>query len=120
MKRLWFALGFLGWTTVTMGLAAPGCSNRLGPVSATESAGSVGNANLPTIVLERSKECMELDGRQVGPGRVVLESTVTLNEDGDIVSVNIGGLPETARDFSACIRNVLERVYQKIEADLSV
>jgi len=98
------ALGFLGLGVTS--LVVPGCGNRLGPVTATQSAGSIGKTNLPNIAVERAKECMDMDGQQLGPGRVVLESPVTVNEDGDIVSVDVGGLPETAGDFGACIRNV--------------
>jgi len=85
----------------------PGCANRLGPVRATQSGGSTGHANLPDIVVERSKECVELYGQQLAPGRVVVESTVEVNEDGDKVGVNLGGLPENAPDFGACLRNAL-------------
>jgi hypothetical protein len=90
-----------------MGFIAPSCTNRLGPVSATQSAGSVGKANLPDIALEHSKECMEFDGRQLGPGRVVVESTVTVDEDGNKLAINSSGLPEAALDFGTCIRKVL-------------
>jgi hypothetical protein len=102
--RKWMAWGVVG--LVVLGVVAPGCSNRLGPVRATQSSGSVDNPNLPNIMLEHSKECMELDGRQLGSGRTVLPSTVTLDEDGDIVSVDMGVLSETARDFGTCMRNV--------------
>jgi len=97
--------GFM--VSVMMGMALPGCANRLGPVRATQSGGSTGHANLPDIVVERSKECVELYGQQLAPGRVVVESTVEVNEYGDKVGVNLGGLPENAPDFGACIRNVL-------------
>lgn len=99
------AAGF--WVSVIMGLALPGCANRLGPIRATQSRGSMGHANLPDIVVERSKECVELYGQQLALGRVVIESAVEVNEDGDKVGVNLGGLSENARDFGACIRNVL-------------
>lgn len=94
-------LGFLGLGVI--GLIVPGCSNRLRPVNATQSAGGINNPNLPNIVVERSKECMEMDGWQLGPGRIVVESSVTLDEAGNKVSVN---LPKTAGDFGACMRNV--------------
>jgi hypothetical protein len=100
------ALGFLG--LVAMGLVVPGCSNRLGPVSATQSAGSIGKPNLDDIVLERSKECLELDGWQLGPGRAVLPSTVILDEDGNKMSVNVNGLPDAARDFGVCMQKIFQ------------
>lgn len=89
-------------------VALHGCSNRLGPVQATQSAGSTGHANLPDITVERAKECMQFDGGQLERGRSVFESTVEVNEDGDNVGVTVGGIPEMARDFGICIRKVLQ------------
>ena len=99
------ALCCLGWVTL---FGLHGCSGRLGPVHATQNGGSIDRPNLPDITVERAKECVEFDGRQLEKGRIVLASTVNVNEDGDNVGVNIGGIPETARDFGICIRKVLE------------
>lgn len=85
-----------------------GCSNRLGPVHATQNGGSTDHANLPDITVERAKECVAFDGRQLEKGRIILESTVDVNEDGDNVGVTVNGIPETARDFGICIRKVLQ------------
>lgn len=97
--------GFL--VSVIMGLALPGCANRLGPVRATQSGGSTDHANLPDNMVERARECMELHGSQLKPGRVVLESTVEVNEDGATVGVTIADIPATAPDLGACMRNAL-------------
>jgi hypothetical protein len=99
--------GFLIWAATTMGLGSPSCGTPFGPVRAIQSAGSTDRTNLPDILVERTKECMEFDGRQLEPGRTVIESTVELNEDRDKVAVTVGGVPETARDFGVCIRKVL-------------
>ena len=99
------ALSCLGWVTL---FGLHGCSSRLGSVQATQNGGSMGHANLPDITVERAKECVEFDGRQLEKGRIVVESTVEVNEDGDKVGVTVSGIPETARDFGVCIRKVLQ------------
>jgi len=106
IARIMAATGFLG--CATLGLVPLGCTNRLGPVQATQSAGWVGHPNLPDIVLERSKECVALYGQQMAPGRFVLPSTVEVDEDAYKAGVSIDGIPDTAGDFGACLRNVLQ------------
>ena len=102
------ALGFWAGVTITTGLASPGCTNRLGPVQATQTAGGMGHANLPDIFVEQAKECVAFDGRQLEKGRIVVESTVDVNEDGDKLGVTVVGIPETARDFGVCLRKLLQ------------
>lgn len=95
---------------VATGFALHGCTNRLGPVYATQTAGGPDNPNLSDNTIEHTKECMETYGRQLETGRTLLESKVDLNESGDIVNVTISGIPETAPDFGACVRNVLRDI----------
>ncbi len=46
-------------------------------------------------------------GPQLDPGDHVLNSTVLVNEDGDKTGVTINDIPNTAPDFSACMRKAL-------------
>jgi Novel toxin 16 len=98
------------WGFVVMGCGLHGCTNRLGPVYATQTAGGPDNPNLADNMIEHTKECMETYGWQLATGRTLLESKVDLNESGDNVNVTIMGIPETAPDFGACIRNVLRDI----------
>ena len=100
------AVGFLA--SIATGVVLPGCSGRLGPVQATQNGGSIDRPNLPNITVERAKECVEFDGRQLEKGRIVVESTVDVNEYGEKLGVTVGGIPATARDFGVCIRKVLQ------------
>ena len=99
------ALVFSG--SVTIAFALPGCTNRLGPVRATQNAGETGRPNLPDRLVEHAKVCVEFDGHQLEPGRVDLEATIPVNEDGDKLAVTLAGISETAPDFGACMRNAL-------------
>lgn len=94
---------FGGITMVVM----PGCSNRLGPVMARQSAGGIDRPNLPDITLERAKECVAEYGFLLETGRHEFTSNVEVNEDGDKEAVTIDGLPDAAPDFGACMRNAL-------------
>jgi hypothetical protein len=89
------------------GVMLLGCGHRIGPVRATQSAGGIDHPNLPDIFVEKAKDCVARDAWQMAPGRVVLPSTVEVDEDGYKVGVTIDGIPHTAPDFSACMRNVL-------------
>lgn len=93
----------LGLTTVGLML---GCSNRIGPVTATQIEGTINRATLPDIFVEYAKECVAETGAQLGPGRLALNSTVEVDED-RLRYVTIDGLPDTAPDFGACMRNAL-------------
>lgn len=104
------ALGVLGGVTITTGLASHGCTNRLGPVQATQSAGGPNRPNLPDIFVEQTKECVVIDAPQMAPGRIVLHSTVDVNEDGDKQGTDIDGIPNTAPDFAACMRSALREM----------
>ncbi len=84
-----------------------GCGHRMGPVQATQSDGWVGHPNLPDIFVEKAKDCVAQDAWQMDPGRVVLRSTLEVNEDSDKVGVTIADIPDKAPDFGACMRNVL-------------
>ena len=106
MRHSWrkiIALVFCGW--VAMGLVLPGCSGRLGPVRVTQNGGSIGYANL-----EQTKECVAEYGQQMAAGRIDLDATVKVDEDGDLVGVRLDGIPNTAPDFGACVRNVLREL----------
>ena len=106
MRHSWrkiIALGFCGW--VAMGLVLPGCSGRLGPVRVTQNGGSIGYANL-----EQTKECVAEYGQQMAAGRIDLDATVNVNEDGDLIGVTLDGVPKTAPDFGACLRHVLREM----------
>ena len=91
--------------SVMMGFVLPGCSGRLGPVRVTQSGGSIGYANL-----EKTKECVAEYGQQMAPGRIDLDATVKVDEDGALVGVRLDGIPNTAPDFGACVRNVLREL----------
>lgn len=99
------ALVFSG--SVTIAFALPGCTNRLGPVRATQNAGEAGRPNLPDIVIERAKDCVAEYGPQLEPTRHTFRSNIQVNEDGYKDQVTIADIPETAPDFGACMRNVL-------------
>ncbi len=83
------------------------CTHRLGPVRATQSAGGVDRPNLPDIFVEKAKDCVAQDAWQMDPGRVVIDSTLEVDEDRYKVGVTIDGIPEKAADFGACMRNAL-------------
>ncbi len=92
---------------VVMGFGLHGCTNRLGPVWATQSAGGIGRANLANITVERSKECVEFDGHKLEEGRFEFKTKVIVNESANKVGISITGIPEGAPDIGACLRNAL-------------
>lgn len=102
------ALGFWGCVVMTFGLH--GCANRLGPVYATQNAGGLDSPNLPDVFIENDKECMESYGHQLDRGRLDLNATVPVHEDGDKLTVSLSGIPERAADFGACVRNALREM----------
>lgn len=101
------ALSCLGWVTL---FGLHGCSSRLGSVQATQNGGSIDRPNLPDISVEQFRECMADYGRQLVPGRIVLRSTINVNEDGDKQGSDIDGIPQQASDFGACMRNALREM----------
>ena len=94
---------------LALGLTSISCTSRLGPVRATQEGG-IGRPNLPDIAVEHAKECVADYATQLAPGPHTLDSNVEVNEDGDIVDVTIEGIPNTAPDFAACMRNVLRNM----------
>ena len=106
MRHSWRKIIAVGFSaSVMMGLVLPGCSGRLGPVRVTQNGGSIGYANL-----EKTKECVAEYGQQMAPGRIDLDATVKVDEDGDLVGVRLDGIPNTAPDFGACLRHVLREM----------
>jgi hypothetical protein len=84
-----------------------GCGHRIGPVRATQSAGGIDHPNLPDIFVEKAKDCVAQDAWQMDPGRVVLNSTLEVDEDRYKVGVTLDDIPDSAPDFGACLWNVL-------------
>lgn len=87
----------------------PGCSNRLGPVIATQ-AGGIDRPNFPDIFVEKAKECVAEYGGQLEPQHYRFDSKIDVDEDGYKQNVMIDGIPTTAPDLGACMRNALREM----------
>ncbi|HRI72039.1 MAG TPA: hypothetical protein PK156_47730 [Polyangium sp.] len=98
MKRYWCPL------VAVVGLGAA-CSNRLEPVTATQKVG-MGRTSFPDISVEHTKDCVAEHGARLEAGDLALNATVEVTEEGQR-DVTIVGIPNTAPDFGACMRNVL-------------
>ncbi len=107
MRRFMRSIAVMVGLGSTMVGLMPGCSNRLGPVIATQEGG-IDRPTLPDIFVDKAKGCVTDHGAQLGPGRLVLDSTVEVDEDGLKWDVTINNLPETASDFGACMRIALQ------------
>ncbi|MBK9265376.1 MAG: hypothetical protein IPM54_37025 [Polyangiaceae bacterium] len=103
--RTILATGFLG--VATLGHVLIGCTNRLGPVVATQTEGRIDRPNLPDGMVIRSRDCVAEYGLLLVPGHHEFSATVRMNEDGDKEDVTIDGIPNSAHDLGACLRNAL-------------
>jgi hypothetical protein len=83
-----------------------GCAGRLEPVTAKQNGG-IDNPNFPDVTVEMMKECTAVYAPQLEPGNHQFDSRVEVDEDGDKLNVMIDGIPKTASDFNACMRNAL-------------
>ena len=96
-----------GLGSTILGFMPMGCSNRLGPVVATQEGG-IDRPSLPDIFVEKAKECVAEHGAQLEGQHYRLDSKIDIDEDGSKQKVTIAGIPDTAPDFGACMRIALQ------------
>ncbi|MBK9260542.1 MAG: hypothetical protein IPM54_12030 [Polyangiaceae bacterium] len=103
--RTMLAMSFFGAGTTALTLI--GCTSHLGLVRATQTDGGIDRPNLPDGMVIRSSDCVAEYGSLLEPGHHEFNATVQMNEDGDKDDVTIDGIPNTAYDLGACMRNAL-------------
>ena len=85
----------------------PGCSNRLGPVIATQEGG-IDRPSLPDIFVEKAKACVAEHGAQLEAQHYRFDSKVDVDEDGYKHDITIDGIPDAAPDLGAYLRIALQ------------
>lgn len=86
-----------------VGLALLGC----GEVTVQQPHPTTGHPEFPKMTEERFEECAKLYGNQLGPGLWAFRPVLQVNQQGNVVDVNAGEVPNSAPDFAACTRIAL-------------
>ncbi len=62
---------------------------------------------IPPITADRLQECVKDYGNQLEGGSWAFSPTLQVNQDGYVVDVKAGEIPNTAPDFAACTRSAI-------------
>jgi hypothetical protein len=88
-----------------------GCASSIGTASLRyRKQHQNDDRRLPDMTIERLQECVETYGEQLGPLDPPLSHAkghVQVTPEGEVVDIQLTGIPDSAPDFAACVRITL-------------
>lgn len=109
LRRTKWSLAACFFGSAVLGLMPVGCSSTIGPVTAQQSLQS-DRPDVPTVTVERLKECVSTYGGQIEPMEYGFRPEVKVTDKGKIVEVVVDDIPGIARDFRICVRQALNDI----------
>lgn len=92
----------------SVGLASLSCGG-IGHVEVREQLTN-GHLAVPRITAERLQAFVKDHGEQLESGSWAFSPEIRVNQEGYVVGVDVGGVPETAPDLAACTRIALRDI----------